>query len=305
VASAAVETAGFWLLSPWRPRLRFDRAIARELLSFGVPVMGGVALVYCFQGIDRVVLGRVAGPEGLGPYAFAFSLAMLPATLGSTVVNTVMMPSYAALEDPAKRRALFLRSATLVGGAAVAFAAIVVAFGPYCLRAAYGTKWDDAALPLVLLSVGAIGRSLALLVGEALVGIGEPRAYQRMNVVQLVLAVPLIVVGLKVAGPPGVAVAMGLASFGALGYGWRAAGGPLGVRMGDLGRSLGPALGLGLAVAALGLAGGRVLPRPERLGPAVAAVAVAGILFTVAWSALEPAVREEIGRLAAGGGRTA
>jgi PST family polysaccharide transporter len=305
VASAAVETAGFWILSPWRPGLRFDRPVARDLLAFGLPVMGGAVLVYLFQGIDRVALGRLVGPEGLGPYAFALSLASLPATIGSTVVNTVMMPSYAALDDRDRRRALFLRSATLVGGAAVGFAAIVVALGPYCLRAAYGDKWDAAVLPLALLSVGSIGRALALLVGEALVGIGQPRAYRRMNLVQLGVALPLIGLGLKLAGPAGVAVAMGLASFAALGYGWRAAGGPLGVSFRDLGRSLTPSLGLGLVLAAVGVAGGRVLPRPERLDAGLGLCVVAGLVFGAAWSALEPAVRAEISRLAARGGKTA
>ena len=65
-ASVAGEAVAYWLGSPWRPRLRFDRSTARVLLSFGWPVLGGSILVFVFRNIDRVTLSRVVGTAELG-----------------------------------------------------------------------------------------------------------------------------------------------------------------------------------------------------------------------------------------------
>ena len=65
-AAAGAEMVSYWVQSPWRPRFRFDRALARADLGIGWVVLCGTALVFLYQGIDRVAIGKALGTRELG-----------------------------------------------------------------------------------------------------------------------------------------------------------------------------------------------------------------------------------------------
>ncbi len=221
VASLVVETFGYWVATGWRPRLRFNRVVALEDLRFGWVVLGGSALIFAFRNIDRVVLSRFLGTDALGFYAFAYSLANLPATFFVRTLNTVLFPSYAALADePRKQRELFLRATSYMTGAGVLYALGLVAFGGRFLGAVYGDKWDMAVPALQILAFFALLRALQALVGDLLVAIGRPVVFRGMNALQLAVAAAAIVPAARLAGVPGVALAMTLAHAVSLAFGW-------------------------------------------------------------------------------------
>jgi O-antigen/teichoic acid export membrane protein len=301
IASVLAETVAYWVVSPWRPTLRFRPDLARQDLSFGWVVLGGSALIFAFRNVDRVVLSRLFGSGGLGLYAFAFSIANLPATFLVRVLNTVLFPSYSSLGDDRNEQcALFLRATSYTAAGGILYAVGLCVFGRYFLTSMYGDKWLGAVVPLYALAVFSVSRSLSALVGDLLVGIGRPNAFRALNALQLGVAAAAVYAGARLGGVVGVAIVMAIASGVALGAGWAVAKRALGATGADLARSLrGPATAAAIAAGpALGLRA--LLPADGSVVAVVAAGAALAVIFGLAWAAVDRDLRSEIGRLFAG-----
>jgi PST family polysaccharide transporter len=301
IASLLFETTGYWIATGWRPKLRFDRSIAIEDLRFGWVVLGGSALIFAFRNIDRVTLSRFLGTDALGFYAFAYSLANLPATFFVRTLNTVLFPSYTALaDDPEKQRRLFLRATSYMAGVGALYALGLVAFGGRFLGAVYGTKWDAAIPALRILAFFALLRALQALVGDLLVAIGRPVVFRAMNALQLGAAAAVIVPAAHVAGVPGVALAMTLAHAVSLGFGWARLRSALEI---DHRRIYAAVRGPLIAAApAVVLAAALLLWLPTDSGAAlvVAAGLFVAAVFAGIWYAVDANLRHDVLELRAG-----
>ncbi len=294
IASVFAEATGYWIVSPWRPRLRFSPELAREDLSFGWVVLGGSALIFAFRNVDRLTLSRLLGTRELGLYAFAFSIANLPATFFVRALNTVLLPSYtSARDDVATRRTLFFRATSYVAAASLLYALVMVVFGRSFLVATYGDRWLGSVRPLQVLALFALFRTLSALVGDLLVGCGRPGTFRRIYALQLAVALACIYFGARAWGTWGVGLAMALAAAVALGASWHAARTALDATVGDFVHALrGPLLAsvvmIGPAVALM-----RALPEPFGL-PAVGAAALAvSAGYLLVWLAVDPEPRAE------------
>ena len=60
----------------WRRlSLRFDRALLRRLLRFGLPTMPAEVSLYLLNFVDRIIIVRTAGPAEAGLYSLAVKFA--------------------------------------------------------------------------------------------------------------------------------------------------------------------------------------------------------------------------------------
>lgn len=295
LASVGGEALVYWIISPWRPRFRFDRRIARSLLTFGWAVLGGSILVFVFRSVDRVALSRLVGTSGLGLYAFAYALAGLPATLLVRVLNTVLFPTYSSLgEDRRKQRDLYLRAVSYMTAGSVLYAVGLITFGGVFLGAMYGQKWAGAVVPLSILGVLSIFKSQGALLGDLFVGTGHPTLFRRIFLVQAVLAAAAVYFAAVSWGITGVAVAMTCAAAVAMLVGWRAAAGVFEIGGTAFLRALRAPLFAGAVVfyPALLLAG-----LAEKLGglvPVIAGAVVTTGLFGAVWLGTDGQLRSDV-----------
>jgi O-antigen/teichoic acid export membrane protein len=74
-ASGAVFVLGLIALQRRRLSLRFDRALLRRLLRFGLPTMPAEASLYLLNFVDRIIIVRTAGLFEAGLYSLAVKFA--------------------------------------------------------------------------------------------------------------------------------------------------------------------------------------------------------------------------------------
>jgi O-antigen/teichoic acid export membrane protein len=135
----------------------------------------------------------------------AFSIASAPVDKITALLVRVTRPAFAAVQDrPTDVKRMFLNVS-----AALAFVTVPASVGLAVLSrdlvtALFGNKWAEAALPLALLSVCTPMRSLAPLLPQILVAVGESRFAMRINLVAAVVMPLSFLVG-SVLGLPGVA----------------------------------------------------------------------------------------------------
>jgi O-antigen/teichoic acid export membrane protein len=298
VVSAGLETMTYWVLSPWRPRLRFRIDLARQDLSFGWLVLGGTTAILLFQAIDRVAISRLLGTHQLGLYAFVLALGALPATFVITAFNTVLLPSYTTPGVGAERqRELYTRAFSYAAALGVLFLVGVFGLGRYFLEAAYGQKWAGAVLAFYVLSLLGVFRSFSALSEDLLVALAKPRLFRGINWLRLILAAGGVWFGARTGGITGVALVMTAATVVACVAGWIAAWRLTGVSARDLASGVASPLVAGAVTAGVLALAKRALPPEPSLRGFIAGGCLICVVFGASWLALDRGARTEWARL--------
>jgi len=138
---------------PIRPSL--DLRAGRELLSFGFGhSLAQVALVISQQA-DNLVVGRWLGPAALGIYGRAYSLMVMPATVFGRIVNRVLFPVMAQVQDERDRLAgAYERALAIVALCSLPVAAVLWVVAPEFIPALLGPQWTGVVLPFRLFTCG-------------------------------------------------------------------------------------------------------------------------------------------------------
>ena len=172
----AVSSSLVWLVTSWRPRLRFNPKIARELFHYGKHIIASQGLIFGITNVDNAVVGRYAGDAALGAYAFAYNLSNLPATQITGMVNQVMFPAFSKLgpDAAAARARYYLITVRYVTWITAPIAVATILFAPAFVYGLYGATWAPAIVPLQLLAVYGFIRSVAANMGNIFRAMGKP-----------------------------------------------------------------------------------------------------------------------------------
>lgn len=176
-----------WIVVPWwRPKLRFDRQEARELLDYGKHIVGSGVLIYFITNLDNFFVGRVLGQEQLGYYGTAYTQANLPARQISSVIGQVLFPAYSQIQDnKASMRRAFFRTLHYVALVVAPITAAMIAFASPFINMVYGVTWAPTVLPLQILAVYGLLRALAVNMGSVFRAAGKPHWLTYMAVLRL------------------------------------------------------------------------------------------------------------------------
>ena len=143
-----------YILSRYRPRLRWSSSATREMLTYGLSFSSSVWVWQLRRLVNPLVVGRFLGPEGMGYVALAIRLVEVL----SFVKNATWRLALAALakvqRDPVRlRRALEeAMGMQLLGlGPPLAGFALVA---PWLLPLLFGERWDAVVLlyPFIAMS---------------------------------------------------------------------------------------------------------------------------------------------------------
>ncbi len=176
LAARLVRTGLVFALSRYRPRLQFDRAIARALFDYGRYLWAFTALSAIGGTLDRLILGRGLGAASLGFYNMAHNLSNLPATHISRLVNQITFPSFARMQHDHEQ----LRSALHKTLRHVALLAVPLAFGMLAVAhdlilTVYGEQWRPAIPIVEVLAFFGLSLSVSSITGPILKAIGKPQ----------------------------------------------------------------------------------------------------------------------------------
>lgn len=193
IAGAVAASAVMWFVTPWRPTFEFDFEKARELLSYGIHIVGVAILAVLLQNLDYLLVGRYLGSEALGVYTLAFRLPDLVILQFARVLSTVLFPLYARMRDVpgSLARGFYLTTryvslVTLPLGIGLALVA-----KPFTL-VVFTEKWQEAIPVLQALSVYSMLMSLAYNAGSAYKAEGRPQVLTWLALVRLAMLFPAL-----------------------------------------------------------------------------------------------------------------
>ena len=175
---STLMTVLVWFVSPWRPKLQFEKRLAREMFQYGKHIVSSQTLIFFITNVDNAIVGRYAGQSALGLYQFAYNLSNTPATQINTIFSQVMFPAFSRLsgESAGQARArYYLTTVRYVSWLTVPLAVGTILFAPAFIYGLYGNAWAAAILPLQILAIYGLVRSIAANMGSIFRAMGKPQ----------------------------------------------------------------------------------------------------------------------------------
>jgi O-antigen/teichoic acid export membrane protein len=179
VAYTAFYTIASYIAHPYRPRLDLSRH--RELLGVSMWMFVSSLSEWVQTQIERLVLGRFAGPATVGLYSVSKDLSTIFTQEITTALNRVTFVTVASGQASASEGRNLAR---VIGGYAVLVAPLaagLVATAPDAVAVLLGPKWLAAAPLLRVIAIYAGVQAIYLMTGTILQASGFARRAALMN----------------------------------------------------------------------------------------------------------------------------
>ncbi|MDO8487438.1 MAG: oligosaccharide flippase family protein [Candidatus Curtissbacteria bacterium] len=166
-----------YILSPWIPKLSFNKAVAKSLTSFGVPFQLNSILALLKDDLLTVFLGKILSFTQIGYIGWAQKWAFIPLRFFMDNVNKVTFPAYSRMQSHSEKLGKAIEKSiffvtyfvypSVFGMAAIAPKVIDII-------PKYG-KWEPALPLLYLFGVNAIFSAVSTTFTNALFATGRPK----------------------------------------------------------------------------------------------------------------------------------
>jgi O-antigen/teichoic acid export membrane protein len=194
---------------PVRPS--FNLQAGKDLLGFGFGhSLAQIGTVLSQQG-DNLVVGRWLGAAALGVYGRAYTLMVTPASAFGRIVNRVLFPVMAQVQDERARLANgYERALAVVAFVSLPLSAFLWVVAPEFIPVVLGPAWAAVVLPFRLFSVSLLFRMSSRISDACTKAAGEVYKRALIQYVYAALVVVAAIIGQRW-GVGGVAVCVSVA----------------------------------------------------------------------------------------------
>ncbi|MBX3158281.1 MAG: oligosaccharide flippase family protein [Deltaproteobacteria bacterium] len=173
LARVLITGIGVQICHPWRPKMLFKLAAAKDYLMFGIKTSGSQILFYFYTNIHFPIVGHFFGDHALGLYRMATEIVLEPVRIISNVVVDIAFPTFARLRHSRERLIEQLVSFTNLNLITVMSYSIVVFVAADQVVTVLFPDYPCADA-IRILGFVAVLRSISLVIPPLLDGIGHP-----------------------------------------------------------------------------------------------------------------------------------
>lgn len=153
-------------------RISVDRAIAKRLMHFGVPLAASLGVDAVITNVQLMIVGHLTGPTALGYFLLAFNISSWAQTILGTAIRYVSVAGFSRLsehDDEALSAGVRASMSVLVTVVAP-IVALMSALATPLVVFLYGHSWSPAAPVLRILVVLTLARMMTRLAMDVLDG---------------------------------------------------------------------------------------------------------------------------------------
>jgi PST family polysaccharide transporter len=159
VSQVLIRTVILLRLSPTLVPARPSWRSFVELMDYGVgQSISRVGVILANQ-VDNLVVGRWLGAVRLGEYSRAYQLMSVPTGLLGDVLDKVLFPTMARVQDdPRRLAAAFLQGTALLALVTLPIGVVSAIVAPELVAVAFGARWTGLTAPFQVLALGMMFR---------------------------------------------------------------------------------------------------------------------------------------------------
>lgn len=197
-----------WYFCKWRPRFSFDLHACKEVMGFGLATTGTRLVNYCAHNIDYFLVSKFLGASSLGIYTFAFQITTWPLRKISSNITQVTFPIFSTIQDNNERIATgYLKIVRYISVITFPLLMGMIVIAPEFVLVLYGDRWAPAIVPLQIMCLAGLIKSIITCVGSVFMAKGRPDMELKLNIILFLIMAATISIGLNY-GLVGVAVAV-------------------------------------------------------------------------------------------------
>ena len=201
LVGAAVASAVYWIMVPWRPKFFFDKGLAKNLLSYGLNIVAVSGLSVFLDNLDSLLIGKYIGAAALGVYTLAFRIPDMLVMQFNSLVSRVIFPFYAKMRDDENSlQRSFLYSTKYLTLITVPMGIGVVAVARPLVMTLFGDKWMEAIPVMQALSIYSVVVSLVHNAGDVYKAQGRPQILTRLTFFEGLILIPIVYYTIVVQG---------------------------------------------------------------------------------------------------------
>ena len=175
VATSLVRAIILWRASDWRPGFRVSKRHYKELVSFGIPIVGNHALTVLMRRSDDLLIGYFLGPTLLGFYTIGYQLLLIIIRLVTEVTNSVAFPAFSRLQaQPERMRQAFYKVTQYTSVIAFPVFSGLAILAPELVPTVFGEKWSPSIPVMQVLALIGILQSVLFFNGSVIKAAGKP-----------------------------------------------------------------------------------------------------------------------------------
>ncbi len=174
-----------WFMSSFRPSLKANFAIIKELFSFSINLIATSILNVIGTNIYNIIIGKFFTVFQLGYYTQAQKYQMIPSTVITNTIQGVIYPLLTKLNDEPERQIMVFRKMIR----AVSFMIFPVMLGLYVLSEELVSivltdKWLPSVMYFKILIIASIVYPFRILALNYFIAIGKARKYFYLELVK-------------------------------------------------------------------------------------------------------------------------
>lgn len=211
LSTALILAVMFFFLSHWKPKLIFHWESLKELLAYGLHLLGFNLVNYFSRNLDKLLIGKYLGEVQLGYYDIAYRLLLFPLSNISQVIGRVMFPALSLIQDNKEAtRSAYTRATRFIATISFPLMAGVAILAPQLVRVAMGAKWERSIFLIQVLALVGLVQSIMTTLGWIYLSQGKTKTLFKYGIGIMVVYTVSFIIGLKW-NVEGVAVAYAIA----------------------------------------------------------------------------------------------
>lgn len=181
-----------WLMVHWRPRCRFDRMLAGQMLKFGRAVSAESVLSWVVNTMDDVLVGKWLGSAALGFYRVGFNISITPAKYISSPLIKIAFPAFSKLqENKDEIREAFLKVIKYISLITFPLGVGIATTASLFIPVLFGEKWIPSIPVIQIISLYGIFMSIGSIIPQVYKALGRPDIYLKYVSVRSAVAIPV------------------------------------------------------------------------------------------------------------------
>jgi len=187
LARSVVSLAALSLAMPpreWAVPQRYDPAVVREMLAFGLPLGVANALAFAARNWDNAIVSALFGTGVVGAYNLAYNLADVPASQIGEQVGDVLTPSFVHVDEASRKRGL-VRATALLGLVVFPLAIGLGVTATTVTATLMGPSWAPVGPMLMVLAAFSVVRPIGWTIGSYLQATRRTRAVMWLSTMRL------------------------------------------------------------------------------------------------------------------------
>lgn len=198
LAGALASVIAVWIVFPWRPLLTINILLARDLLKYGLSIMGSQAVMVMTENVVPLLIGKFLGLSMLAIYSIAYRLPEMLLISMLWVIGRVAFPAFSTIQNEKEiLSAGFIASTRMVQSFSTPICiGLFVAADPI-IRVIFGNQWLEAIPLLRVTAVYAYVYALGFHAGAVYKAIGRPDILFKLSMFSLILIFISVLIGMN------------------------------------------------------------------------------------------------------------